>query len=52
MKGKDKAKDDILLIRNDIPILQVIKSSFRNSFATKDSGQTAYIWGIKIYRDG
>jgi hypothetical protein len=43
--------DDILLIGNDIPMLQVVKSSLRNSFTIKDLGETTYFFGIKIYRD-
>jgi hypothetical protein len=43
--------DDILLIRNDIPMMEVIKSSLRKSFLMKDLGEAAYILGIKIYRD-
>jgi hypothetical protein len=43
--------DDILLIRSDIPMIKVIKSSLRKSFLMKDLGEAAYILGIKIYRD-
>jgi hypothetical protein len=43
--------DDILLIRNDIPMMEVIKSSLRESFLMKDLGEAAHILGIKIYRD-
>ena len=43
--------DDILLIENDIPILQNIKSWVENCFSTNDLGEGAYILGIKIYRD-
>ena len=43
--------DDILLIGNDIPSLQNIKSWLRNCFSMKDLGEAAYILGIKIYRD-
>src|SRR3954467_992996 len=42
---------DILLIGNDIPMLEAVKDSFKNSFAMKDLGEAAYILGIKIYRD-
>jgi hypothetical protein len=42
---------DILLIGNDIPMMEVIKSSLRKSFSMKDLGKAAYIFGIKIYRD-
>ena len=43
--------DDILLVGNDIPMLESVKTSLRNSFSMKDLGDTAYILGIMIYRD-
>ena len=43
--------DDILLIGNDIPMLESVKTSLKNSFSTKDLREAAYILGIKIYRD-
>jgi hypothetical protein len=43
--------DDILLIRNDIQMMKVVKSSLRKSFSMKDLGEVVYILGIKIYRD-
>jgi hypothetical protein len=43
--------DGILLIRNDISMMEVIKSSLRKSFPMKDLGEVAYILGIMIYRD-
>ena len=43
--------DDILLIGNDIPILQNVKTWLGNCFSMKDLGEAAYILGIKIYRD-
>jgi hypothetical protein len=43
--------DDILLIRNDIPMMEAIKSSLRKSFSMKDLREAAYILDIKIYRD-
>jgi hypothetical protein len=43
--------DDILLIRNDIPMMEAVKSSLRKSFSMKHLGEAAYILGIKIYRD-
>jgi hypothetical protein len=43
--------DGILLIRNDIPMMKVVKSSLRKSFSMKDLGEAAYILGIKIYID-
>jgi hypothetical protein len=43
--------DDILLIKNDIPMMEVVKFSLKKSFLMKDLGHVAYILGIKIYRD-
>ena len=43
--------DDILLIGNDIPVLQNVKSWLGSCFSMKDLGEAAYILGIKIYRD-
>ena len=43
--------DDILLIGNDIPTLQNVKSWLGNCFSMKDLGEAAYILGIKIYID-
>ncbi|GJV53079.1 retrotransposon protein, putative, ty1-copia subclass [Tanacetum coccineum] len=43
--------DDILLMGNNIPMLQDVKSWLGNFFAMKDLGEAAYILGIKIYRD-
>lgn len=43
--------DDILLVENDILMLESGKTSLRNSFSMKDLGDTAYILGIRIYRD-
>jgi hypothetical protein len=43
--------DDILLIGNDIPMLQFVKTSLNNTFSMKDLGEATYILGIKIYRD-
>jgi hypothetical protein len=43
--------DDILLIKNDIPMMKAVKSSLRKSFSMKDLGEAAYILVIKIYRD-
>ena len=42
---------DILLIENDIPMLESVKTSLKNSFSMKDLREVAYILGIKIYRD-
>jgi Reverse transcriptase (RNA-dependent DNA polymerase) len=43
--------DYILLMGNDIPLLQSVKSSLNKVFSMKDLGKTVYILGIKIYRD-
>src|SRR5207237_8717165 len=43
--------DDILLIRNDIPLLESTKTSLKMGFSMKDLSEAAYILGIKIYRD-
>nr|GEY74369.1 hypothetical protein [Tanacetum cinerariifolium] len=43
--------DDILLMGNNVPMLQDVKSYLKRSFAMKDLGGAAYILGIKIYRD-
>jgi hypothetical protein len=43
--------DDILLIRNHIPMTEIIKSLLRKSFSMKNLGEVAYILGIKFYRD-
>ena len=43
--------DDILLIRNDIPILQSVKTWLSQKFFMKDLGEVSYILGIKIYKD-
>jgi hypothetical protein len=43
--------DDILLIGNNIPMMEVVKSSLRKSFSMKDLGEAAYILGIKIFID-
>ncbi|KAJ9546964.1 hypothetical protein OSB04_019507 [Centaurea solstitialis] len=42
--------DDILLIGNDVPTLQSVKSWLSKCFQMKDLGEAAYILGIKIYR--
>jgi hypothetical protein len=44
-------EDDILLIGNDIPMLEAVKTSLKRSFSMKDLGEAAYILGIRIYRD-
>nr|GFB69807.1 hypothetical protein [Tanacetum cinerariifolium] len=43
--------NDILLMGNNIPMLQDVKSYLGRSFAMKDLGEAAYILGIKIYHD-
>nr|GEX18389.1 hypothetical protein [Tanacetum cinerariifolium] len=43
--------DDILIMRNNIPMLQDVESYLRRCFEMKDLGEAAYILGIKIYRD-
>ena len=35
--------DDILLIGNNIPMLESVKTSLENSFSMKDLGEAAYI---------
>ncbi|KAK8685812.1 hypothetical protein V6N13_124846 [Hibiscus sabdariffa] len=42
---------DILIIGNDIPTLQSIKTWLSSCFSMKDLGEAAYILGVKIYRD-
>ncbi|GJV43322.1 retrotransposon protein, putative, ty1-copia subclass [Tanacetum coccineum] len=43
--------DDILIMGNNIPMLQDVKSHLERCLAMKDLGEAAYILGIKIYRD-
>nr|GEV85918.1 hypothetical protein [Tanacetum cinerariifolium] len=43
--------DEILIMGNNIPMLQDVKSYLRRCFTMKDLGEAAYILGIKIYRD-
>ena len=43
--------DEFLLIGNDIPTLQNVKSLLGKCFSMKDLGEAAYILGIMIYRD-
>ena len=43
--------DDILLIENDIPSLQVVKTWLGENFSMTDLGEATYILGIRIYRD-
>ena len=43
--------DDILLIGNDVPTLQEVKSWLGKCFAMKDLGEAAYILGIRTVRN-
>nr|GEW59922.1 retrotransposon protein, putative, Ty1-copia subclass [Tanacetum cinerariifolium] len=43
--------DDILIMGNNIPMLQGVKSYLGRCFTMKDLGEAAYILGIKIYKD-
>ncbi|GJY59715.1 retrotransposon protein, putative, ty1-copia subclass [Tanacetum coccineum] len=43
--------DDILIMGNNIPMLQDVKSYLGRCFSMKDLGEATYILGIKIYRD-
>ena len=43
--------DNILIIGNDIPTLQEVKSWFGKCFAMKDLGEATYILGIRILRE-
>ncbi|GJV26995.1 retrotransposon protein, putative, ty1-copia subclass [Tanacetum coccineum] len=43
--------DDLLIMGNNIPMLEDVKSYLGKCFAMKDLGEAAYILGIKIYRD-
>ncbi|GJR47640.1 retrotransposon protein, putative, ty1-copia subclass [Tanacetum coccineum] len=43
--------NDILIMGNNIPMLQDVKSYLGRCFAIKDLGEAAYILRIKIYRD-
>ncbi|GJT30935.1 retrotransposon protein, putative, ty1-copia subclass [Tanacetum coccineum] len=47
----EQPEDDMLLMGNNIPMLQDVKSYLRRSFAMKDLGDATYILGIKIYHD-
>ncbi|KAL4280950.1 hypothetical protein GQ457_03G018240 [Hibiscus cannabinus] len=44
-------EDDILIIGNDVPTLQSIKTWLSSCFSMKDLGEATYILGVKIYRD-
>ena len=43
--------DDILLIGNDIPTLQNVKSWLGKCFSMKDLDEAAHILGTKVYSD-
>ena len=43
--------DGILLIGNDVEFLESIKGCLNGVISKEDLGKTAYILGIKIYRD-
>ncbi|KAG8490844.1 hypothetical protein CXB51_014047 [Gossypium anomalum] len=43
--------DDILIMGNDIPTLQSIKTWLGSCFSMKDLGEATYILEVKIYRD-
>ncbi|GJU82815.1 retrotransposon protein, putative, ty1-copia subclass [Tanacetum coccineum] len=43
--------DDIIIMGNHIPSLQSVKDYLGKCFTMKDLGETAFILGIKIYRD-
>ncbi|GJT52026.1 retrotransposon protein, putative, ty1-copia subclass [Tanacetum coccineum] len=43
--------DDIIIMGNHIPSLQIVKDYLGKCFAMKDLGEATFILGIKIYRD-
>ncbi|GJZ43547.1 retrotransposon protein, putative, ty1-copia subclass [Tanacetum coccineum] len=43
--------DDIIIMGNHIPSLQRVKDYLGKCFSMKDLGETAFILGIKIFRD-
>ncbi|GKE06945.1 zinc finger, CCHC-type containing protein [Tanacetum coccineum] len=43
--------DDIIIMGNHIPSLQSVKNYLGKCFSTKDLGEAAFIFGIKIYID-
>ena len=42
---------NILLTRNDIPMLQLVKTWLSNKFFMKELDEAFYVLGIKIYED-
>ncbi|KAG8485713.1 hypothetical protein CXB51_019040 [Gossypium anomalum] len=47
----DQDAGDILIIGNDIPTLQSVKTWLGSYFSMKVLGEATYILGVKIYRD-
>ena len=43
--------DDVLVIRNDVGILSIVKTWLSKNISMKDLGEASYILGIRIYRD-
>ena len=43
--------NDILLIRNDVEALSIVKVWLASTFDMKDLGEASYILGIKLIRD-
>ena len=43
--------DDILLIKNDVGMLSLMKEWLSKNFSIKDLGEAIYILGIRIDRD-
>ncbi|GJW48005.1 retrotransposon protein, putative, ty1-copia subclass [Tanacetum coccineum] len=43
--------DDIIIMRNHIPMLQSVKTYIGKCFAMKYLGEATFILGVKIYRD-
>ena len=43
--------DDVLLMGNDIPVLELVKEWLKSCFSLKNLGEAEYMLGIKIHRD-
>ena len=43
--------DGILIIKNTISMLQLVKTYLSKNFSMKDLGEASVILGIKLYRD-
>ena len=43
--------DDILLIRNGVGLLSLVKIRLSTQFEKKDLGEVKYILGIKVFQD-